>query len=105
YFGYGMVRTIEEIPDTGTDDLGVDDAVLMFYKTILAFDQLRHQIHIISNIIADESQESIDAQYAKAVEEIERIEAVLRAPLEIPAVTRNDRDVTVRSNFDKTDYL
>ncbi len=105
YFGYGMVRTIEELPDTGTDDLRVDDAVLMFYKTILAFDHLRHQIHIISNIIVDESQESIDAQYAKAVEEIERIEAILRAPLEIPAVTRNDRDVAVRSNFDKPDYL
>src|ERR1044071_3258959 len=32
YFGYDMVRTIEDIPDTTTDDLGVDDAVLMFYK-------------------------------------------------------------------------
>src|SRR5262249_32619528 len=41
YFGYDMVRTIEEIPNTGTDDLGTDDAVLMFYKTILAFDHLR----------------------------------------------------------------
>ena len=50
YFGYDMVRTIEDIPDTGRDDLGIDDAVLMFYKTILAFDHLRHQIHIISNL-------------------------------------------------------
>jgi anthranilate synthase component I len=105
YFGYDMVRTIEDIPKTGVDDLGVDDAVLMFYKTILAFDHLRHQIHIISNVIVDEAEESIDVQYRKAVEEIQRIEAVLRAPLEIPAVVRNDRDVTVRSNVDKKDYL
>src|SRR5262245_20724101 len=35
YFGYDMVRTIEDIPNTGIDDLGSDDAVLMFYKTIL----------------------------------------------------------------------
>jgi anthranilate synthase component 1 len=105
YFGYDMVRTIEDIPQRGVDDLGVDDAVLMFYKTILAFDHLRHQIHIISNIIVDDSHESIDVQYAKAVEEIERIEGLLRAPLEVPAVTRNDRDVTVRSNFEKPDYL
>jgi len=105
YFGYDMVRTIEDIPKTGVDDLGVDDAVLMFYKTILAFDHLRHQIHIISNVIVDEAEESIDVQYRKAVEEIQRIEAVLRAPLEIPAVVRNDRDVTVRSNVEKKDYL
>jgi anthranilate synthase component I len=105
YFGYDMVRTIEDIPKTGIDDLGVDDAVLMFYKTVLAFDHLRHQIHIISNILVDESQESIDVQYRRAVEEIQRIEALLRAPVEIPRVTRNDGDVVVRSNFDKKDYL
>ena len=105
YFGYDMVRTIEDIPKTGIDDLGVDDAVLMFYKTVLAFDHLRHQIHIISNILVDESQESIDIQYRGAVEEIQRIEALLRAPVEIPLVTRNDCDVVVRSNFDKKDYL
>jgi anthranilate synthase component I len=105
YFGYDMVRTIEDIPKTGIDDLGVDDAVLMFYKTVLAFDHLRHQIHIISNILVDESQESIDIQYRRAVEEIHRIEALLRAPVEIPRVTRSDGDVVVRSNFDKKDYL
>jgi anthranilate synthase component 1 len=105
YFGYDMVRTIEDIPDTGTNDLGVDDAVLMFYKTILAFDHLRHQIHIISNVIADESQGTIESQYDKAVEEIRQIEALLRAPLEIPETTRKEGDLVVRSNFEKKDYL
>src|SRR4051812_21819713 len=105
YFGYDMVRTIEEIPQSGVDDLGVDDAVLMFYKTVLAFDHLRHQIHIISNVIVEESEEPIEIQYQKAVEEIAHIEALLRAPSEIPSVTRNDRDVIVRSNFEKKDYL
>ena len=105
YFGYDMVRTIEDIPNTGTDDLGVDDAVLMFYKTVLAFDHLRHQIHIISNVIADDSQESLKVQYQKAVEEIAHIEGLLRAPLEMPHVTRDEREVVVRSNFEKKDYL
>jgi anthranilate synthase component 1 len=77
----------------------------MFYKTVLAFDHLRHQIHIISNVIVDDAHEPVDVQYRKAVEEIQRIETLLRAPLEVPPVTRNERDVTVRSNFDKTHYL
>src|SRR5213075_3257454 len=72
YFGYDMVRTIEEIPQSGVDDLGVDDAVMMFYKTVLAFDHLRHQIHIISNLLVDESSDPIDRQYRLAAEEIER---------------------------------
>src|SRR6266581_8547122 len=92
YFGYDMIRTVEDIPKRGIDDLGVDDAVLMFYKTVLAFDHLRHQIHIISNVIVDELHESIDIQYKKAVDEIQDIEALLHAPLEIPAVTRNEGD-------------
>jgi anthranilate synthase component 1 len=105
YFGYDMVRTIEEIPKSGIDDLGVDDAVLMFYKTVLAFDHLRHQIHIISNILVEDSHDPVEVQYEKAVAEIQRIEAVLRAPLEVPPVTHNETDVAVRSNFDKSAYL
>ncbi len=105
YFGYDMVRTIEDIPKTGRDDLGIDDAALMFYKTVLAFDHLRHQIHIISNIMVDESREPIEVQYNKAVDEIRQIEQILRAPLEILEVARNGKELVVRSNFEKKDYL
>jgi anthranilate synthase component 1 len=105
YFGYDMVRTIEDIPDTGLDDIGADDAVLAFYKTILAFDHLRHQIHIISNLLVDESKESIEKQYEQATQEIKRIEALLRTPLEIPQSTPNRDEIQVRSNFEKSDYL
>jgi anthranilate synthase component 1 len=105
YFGYDMVRTIENIPETGRDDIGVDDAVMMFYKTVLAFDHLRHQIHIISNLLVDESSDSLDVQYRRATEEIERIERLLRSPLETPAPTIHKDEVIVRSNFEKPDYL
>ena len=105
YFGYDMVRVIEDIPDTGRDDLGIDDAVLMFYKTVLAFDHLRHQIHIISNLLVDESKESLETQYAKAEEEIRNIEALLRMPMEPPVSTPSQEEVQVRSNFEKNDYL
>src|SRR6478752_4858670 len=56
YFAYDMVRAIEDIPNSGNDDLGLDDAILMFYRTVLAFDHLRNQIHIISNLLIDESK-------------------------------------------------
>ncbi|HZI50936.1 MAG TPA: anthranilate synthase component I [Terriglobia bacterium] len=105
YFGYDMVRVIENIPDTGRDDLGIDDAVLMFYKTVLAFDHLRHQIHIISNLLVDESKDSLEAQYAEAEEEVRRIELLLRTPIEPPVTPSSSGEVQVRSNFEKNDYL
>jgi anthranilate synthase component 1 len=105
YFGYDMVRTIEDIPDTGKDDVGTDDAALMFYKTILAFDHLRHQIHIISNLLVDESKDSIEKQYEQATAEIRRVEALLQTPLEPPKPVPNHDEIQVRSNFEKSDYL
>src|SRR2546425_11310042 len=41
YFAYDMVRLIERIPEQGRDDLGLDDAVLMFYLGLVAFDHIR----------------------------------------------------------------
>ncbi|HEX4997162.1 MAG TPA: anthranilate synthase component I [Terriglobia bacterium] len=105
YFGYDMVRLVEDIPDTGRDDLGIDDAALMFYRTVLAFDHVKRQIHIISNLLVDESADSIERQYEQAVEEIERIEALLAAPIEIPPSAKGEGDPQVRSNFAKPDYL
>jgi anthranilate synthase component 1 len=105
YFGYDMVRTVEDIPDSAKDDLGVDDAVLMFYKTILAFDHLKHQIHIISNLLVDESPAPLEQQYHDAVEEIRRIERLLRTPIEMPLLPSGKEAVTVRSNIEKDVYL
>jgi len=105
YFGYDMVRTVEDIPQTANDDLGIDDAVLMFYKTILAFDHLKHQIHIISNLLVDESQAPLEQQYHEAVEEIRRIERLLRTPIEMPLLPSGKDAVTVTSNVEKETYL
>ncbi len=105
YFGYGMVRLIEDIPDTGLDDLGSNDATMMFFRTVLAFDHLKNQIHIVSNLFLDESDESIETLYAKAAEEIETTEALLAEAIEIPTPTRSQADIEVRSNFEKPDYL
>ena len=105
YFGYDMVRTVEDIPATGRNELGLDDAVMMFYKTVLAFDHLRHQIHIISNLLIDESSDPIEQQYEMAVAEISAIEALLRSPLEWSDFQAKHGEPESHSNFAKADYL
>jgi anthranilate synthase component 1 len=105
YFGYDMVRLVENIPATCIDDVGADDAVMMFFRTVLAFDHLRNQIHIVSNLILEDGSESVETLYAKAVSEIEATEQLLAKPFEIPAPTRHEGEVELRSNFRKEDYL
>ncbi len=53
YFAYDMVRLIERIPDTGRDDVGVDDCVMMFYLGLVAFDHVQHRVWVIRNVFTE----------------------------------------------------
>src|SRR5271170_30336 len=75
YCAYDIVRQLENIGEHAIDDLDVPDCVLMFFDRVLAFDHLRHQIHIVAS--ADVTRESPAAAYKHAVNDIERIERKL----------------------------
>ncbi len=87
YFAYDAVRRLERLPEQARHDLLVPDCVLMFFDRLLAFDHVRHQIHIIA--AADVSRESPRQAYDRAVADISAIEKKLsaglrRRSLEIP---------------------
>src|SRR6202161_3472699 len=75
YCAYDIVRQLENIGEHATDDLDVPDCVLMFFDRVLAFDHMRHQIHIVAS--ADVSREAPKAAYDRAVKDIARIEKKL----------------------------
>jgi anthranilate synthase component I len=77
YCAYDIVRRLENIGQQAVDDLDVPDCVLMFFDRVLAFDHLRHQIHIVAS--ADVSGEAPKAAYQRAVKNIARIEKKLAA--------------------------
>jgi len=77
YCAYDMVRQLENIGEHAADDLNVPDCVLMFFDRVLAFDHLRHQIHIVAS--ADVTREGPRVAYERAVKDIARIEKKLAA--------------------------
>jgi len=79
YFSYDVVRQLENIGQRAKDDLALPDCELMFFDRLLAFDHLRHQIHIVA--AADVSRESPRQAYERAVRDIERLERKLGAGL------------------------
>jgi anthranilate synthase component 1 len=85
YFSYDVVRQLEKIGERAKDDLSLPDCELMFFDRLLAFDHLRHQIHIVA--AADVSRESPRAAYARAVRDIAALERKLAAGLR-PAMWR-----------------
>ncbi len=85
YFAYDLVRQFEKIPSLAVDDLRLDDFQVMYFSTILAFDHLRHRIHIIANLFTERGNQSLGAKYGDARLRIEQIERRLSAPISLPA--------------------
>ena len=105
YFAYDMVRLVENIPDTGRDDVGMDDAVMMFFLGLVVFDHVRHRVWIVRNVFTDGAG-SLRAKYNQAVREIR----ATRRRLDIPVAAehpkrRKDRPLKVTSNFSRAKFL
>jgi anthranilate synthase component 1 len=79
YFAYDSVRRLENIGASTKQDVAVPDCMLMFFDRLLAFDHLRHQIHIIAN--ADVSSRSPRRAYDRALKDIAAIEKRLAGGL------------------------
>jgi anthranilate synthase component I len=106
YLAYDVVRQLEKLPQRAKDDVGVPDAVFMFFDRLLAFDHLRHEIHIIA--AADVRAEKPQRAYAKALRDIAVIEKKLasgasRKRLQSPKPVKSA--LKVRSSTTKAAFL
>jgi anthranilate synthase component 1 len=79
FCSYDIVRQLEKIGDHTKDDLQLPDCTLMFFDRLLAFDHLRHQIHIIAT--ADVAAENPRKAYDRAVHDIAVLEKKLASGL------------------------
>ncbi len=77
YFAYDVVRQLEKLPSKARADSRQPDCVMMFFDRLLAFDHLRHQIHLIA--AADLTRESPRAAYDRAVRDLATLEKRLAA--------------------------
>jgi anthranilate synthase component I len=76
FIGYDLVRHIERIPQSVTNDIEIEDALLGCFPTVLAFDHIRHRIIIIANVIIDRENDPRE-QYEKAKLEIDDVKRLL----------------------------
>ena len=108
YFSYDMVRLIERVPKRLRDDIGLYDAMLMFYYGIIAFDHVQHRLWIVRNVFTD-GPNSLRAKYLAAVKEIQRTRKSLEEPVAAERPTtpakRKTRAPKVTSNFKRAEYL
>lgn len=104
YFAYDMVRLVERIPATGADELKLDDAVLMFFHGLVAFDHVQHRVWIVRNVFT-EGPGSLRAKYDAAVLEITRMRRKLEQPLPRLPKPKSRAALHLTSNFTKSRYM
>ena len=105
YAGYELVRLIEpRVPPFRKDDVKLPDAVFLFFSTLLAFDHVKHQIHVISNVRCDEWKGRLRQGYNDAKRRIARVEKALAKPLQAPRIGPAPGPLKVRSNVGKEYY-
>lgn len=104
YFGYDMVRFIEDIPDSSPDELKLWDSVYMVMDTILAFDNVTSKIKIISNAYVPDLKNARE-EYEKSLARIAKLKSKLKNSLDERFTNGISRDVgeekfTLESNFE-----
>jgi len=108
YFSYDMVRLIERLPKRLPDEIGLYDAMLMFYRGLIAFDHLQHRLWVVRNVYT-EGPGSLRTKYNAAVKEIRRTHELLKASVESETRGRpgqnSGRAPKVVSNFGRNEYL
>ena len=109
YFGYDVVRQIEDLPDEPADDLGLPDGVFIFTDVVLAIDNLLGRAKAIASVPVGE--ESDEAELRRLYDEAgERIDALVREladapslrPLELAEEPSEDPEFT--SSMSRDDY-
>ncbi len=81
YLGYETIQLIEKIPLGTFNDIDIDDGVLMFYDTILVFDNIQRKIFIVSNGYIespDLPENKIREEYKRVATEIDRIASIMK---------------------------
>jgi anthranilate synthase component I len=129
YLGYRAAKWFEPgLSKRGTDDpqstssseSSGEDALLMFFRTLVSFDRVQQQVKIMAVVLTDEAggnENSLKELYETALRETARIERLLRLESQPSTLTgfneaKRDREAEqlvaekslVRSNWSKDDF-
>jgi len=103
FFGYDIVRHIEELPIRAEDDLGFPDISFMFTDSILIFDHLKHKIKIVCCARIEKGR-PLREIYKEACDRIESLYGELWSPrfMKQEAARREKRGKPVRFKTNMT---
>jgi anthranilate synthase component 1 len=93
YFGYDLVRHLEDLPGAPPDDLGLPEMAFLLADTVLVFDHLKHTITVVANAFVE--GRDVDGPYERAVARIAAVRDKLSTPLPASAYGVTEADAAV----------
>lgn len=82
FLGYDVIREVENLPNTPTDDRNFPDAVMSVIGSLAAFDHWRQRVYLIESVATlGLSATDLDAAYDAATERVTQAVADLAKPL------------------------
>lgn len=105
YFGYDLVRRVEDLGEGPPDDQGLPEMAFLIPDVVVVFDHLRHTISLITNLETDGASD-LERRYELAREKLMVLKARLRGP--VPAAGSKpvrSGSVEIESNFERESFL
>lgn len=104
YASYDTARFFETIPECTSDDLHLPDSCFMITDTLVIFDNLRHNVKVLSNVHLTGETPDLRNAYEQARARIEAICTRLQRPLRRTPVPPVAGPVRVGSNIRQEDF-
>jgi anthranilate synthase component 1 len=104
YMNYDLIRSFEKIPATLPQDLDLYDCYFLITDTLLVFDNLKHKVKVISNVLWDESRSPEEA-YEEGEKKIRKIVARLQASAPLQPEDPSPFPSRLRSNLNQEEFM
>ena len=103
YFSYDIIRLIEKIPNSCSDDINIPDIRLMRPKNLIIYDNFKGKIFFIENIFEDQKIEDYQTEYNKIGNNLKELSHYGNIPLPTNFY-RPSKKINIKSNITKSRF-
>ena len=103
YFGYDLIRYIEDLPEETVDDLNLPDCHFILTRLVLIFDHVKHKVKIVVN--TEPGSDPLEA-YRRATVRINEIKQLISEPSRhLNTVSKVAANRKLVSNMTKDEFM
>ena len=103
YFSYDIIRLIEKIPNSCSDDINIPDIRLMRPKNLIIYDNFKSKIFFIENIFEDQKIEDYQIEFNKIRNNLKELSHYGNIPLPTNFY-RPAKKINIKSNITKSRF-